>query len=82
MGAGGPFPGVKARPGRDADQSPPSSAEIKTVETLTVPPSDACMAVAGPLYLRLGLPGIPSFQVLFGLATKRGLKACEILQKT
>jgi hypothetical protein len=28
MGTGGPFPGVKARPGRDADQSPPSSAEV------------------------------------------------------
>jgi hypothetical protein len=27
MGSGGPFPGGKARPGRDADHSPPSSAE-------------------------------------------------------
>jgi hypothetical protein len=27
MGTGGPFPGVKARPGRDADHSLPSSAE-------------------------------------------------------
>jgi hypothetical protein len=27
MGAGGPFPGGKARPGRDADHSLPSSAE-------------------------------------------------------
>jgi hypothetical protein len=26
----GPFPGGKARPGRDADHSPPSSAEVKT----------------------------------------------------
>jgi hypothetical protein len=25
----GPFPQVKARPGRDADHSPPSSAEVK-----------------------------------------------------
>jgi hypothetical protein len=24
----GPFPGGKARPGRDADHSPPSSAEV------------------------------------------------------
>jgi hypothetical protein len=24
----GPFPGAKARPGRDADHSPPSSAEV------------------------------------------------------
>jgi hypothetical protein len=29
MGAGGSFPGGKARPGRDADHSPPSSAEVK-----------------------------------------------------
>jgi hypothetical protein len=28
MGTGGPFSGGKARPGRDADHSPPSSAEI------------------------------------------------------
>jgi hypothetical protein len=29
MGTGGPYPGGKARPGRDADHSPPSSAEVK-----------------------------------------------------
>jgi hypothetical protein len=29
MGTGGPSPGSKARPGRDVDHSPPSSAEIK-----------------------------------------------------
>jgi hypothetical protein len=29
MGIGGPFPGRKARPGRDADHSPPSSAEFE-----------------------------------------------------
>jgi hypothetical protein len=28
MGNGGPFPGGKARPGRDSDHSPPSSAEV------------------------------------------------------
>jgi hypothetical protein len=28
MGTGDPFPGGKARPGRDADHSPPSSAEV------------------------------------------------------
>jgi hypothetical protein len=28
MGTGGPFPGGKAHPGRDAGHSPPSSAEI------------------------------------------------------
>jgi hypothetical protein len=29
MGTGGSFPGGKARSGRDADHSPPSSAEVK-----------------------------------------------------
>jgi hypothetical protein len=28
-GTGDPFPGCKARPGRDADHSPPSSTEVK-----------------------------------------------------
>jgi hypothetical protein len=28
MGTGGPFPGDNARPGRDADHSPPSNAEV------------------------------------------------------
>jgi hypothetical protein len=28
MGTGGPFPGGKARPGRNADHSPPPSAEV------------------------------------------------------
>jgi hypothetical protein len=28
MGTGGPFSGRKARPGRDADHSPPSCAEV------------------------------------------------------
>jgi hypothetical protein len=28
MGTGGPFLGSKARPGRDADHSPPSNAEV------------------------------------------------------
>jgi hypothetical protein len=31
MGTGGPFPGGKARPGRDADYSPLSSAEVVNV---------------------------------------------------
>jgi hypothetical protein len=31
MGTGIPFPGGKARPGRDADYSPPSSAELVNV---------------------------------------------------
>jgi hypothetical protein len=34
MGTGGPFHGGKARPVRDADHSPPSSAEVKNEEDL------------------------------------------------
>jgi hypothetical protein len=34
MGTGGSFPGGKARPGRDADHSPPSSAEVKNEQEL------------------------------------------------
>jgi hypothetical protein len=29
LGTGGPFPGAKARPGRDADHSPLSTAEVE-----------------------------------------------------
>jgi hypothetical protein len=29
MGTGGPYPEAKERPGRDADHSPPSSAEVE-----------------------------------------------------
>jgi hypothetical protein len=29
LGTGGSFPGAKAQPGRDADHSPPSSAEVE-----------------------------------------------------
>jgi hypothetical protein len=38
MGAGGLSPGLK-RPGREADHSPPSSAEVKNGEDILVLPS-------------------------------------------
>jgi hypothetical protein len=41
MGTGGSFPGNKARPGRDADHSPPSSAEIKKEELYLLSPQSA-----------------------------------------
>jgi hypothetical protein len=34
VGTGGPFPGDKARPERDADHSPPSSADVVNEEEL------------------------------------------------
>jgi hypothetical protein len=56
MGTGGSFPGGKARPGRDADHPPPSSAEVKNEEelfllSLQVPP----WCVAGQLYFHYKL---------------------------
>jgi hypothetical protein len=38
MGTGGSFPGCKARPGRDADHSPPSNAEVKMSRSYTSSP--------------------------------------------
>jgi hypothetical protein len=34
VGTGGPFPGGKARPGRDADHSPPSRDDFKYEQEL------------------------------------------------
>jgi hypothetical protein len=36
MGTEGTFPGGKARPGRDADHSPPSSVEVKYEQELYI----------------------------------------------
>jgi hypothetical protein len=41
MGTEGPFPGAKARPGRNADHSPPSSAEVEYVKELYLLSSQA-----------------------------------------
>jgi hypothetical protein len=37
MGTGGPFPGAKARPGRDADHYIPYSAEVRMSRSYTSP---------------------------------------------
>jgi hypothetical protein len=51
MGTGGSFPGGKARPGRDADHSPPSSAEVKNeYELYLLSPNVPPWRVAGQLY--------------------------------
>jgi hypothetical protein len=57
VGTGGPFSGVKARPGRDADHLPPFIAEVKNEY-------GACMVVAGQLYLLLLLLLLLSFLVI------------------
>jgi hypothetical protein len=51
MGTGGPFPGGKARPGRDAEHSPPSSAQVVNEEELyLLSPQAPPWRVAGLLY--------------------------------
>jgi hypothetical protein len=52
MGTRGPFPGSKARPERDADHSPPSSAEVKNEKELyLLSPQAPLWRVVGSLYL-------------------------------
>jgi hypothetical protein len=40
-------PGGKARPGRDADHSPPSSAEVENVRAIPPLPTSASVACSG-----------------------------------
>jgi hypothetical protein len=50
----GSFPGGKARPGRDADRSPPSSAEVKKIRGYTSShPKRLSWRVASQLYFTL-----------------------------
>jgi hypothetical protein len=52
MGTGGIFLGGKAWPRRDADRSPPSSAEVKNEEELYLLSTQApSWRVAGQLYI-------------------------------
>jgi hypothetical protein len=54
MGTGGSFPRGKARPGRDADHSSPSSAEVNNeYELYILSPQVPPWRVAGQLYLYL-----------------------------
>jgi hypothetical protein len=50
MGTGGPLPGGKARPGLDADHSPPSSAEVVNEELYLLSPQAPPWRVEGLLY--------------------------------
>jgi hypothetical protein len=57
MGTGGFFPGGKARPGRDADHSPLSSAEVVNEQELYfLSPQAPPWRVEGLLYFLLTLP--------------------------
>jgi hypothetical protein len=77
MGTGASFPGGKARPGRDADHSPPSSAEVKKEQELyLLSPKCASMGRNGttlPFYVTLHKEETVAcfkiaFQNLFGRA--------------
>jgi hypothetical protein len=52
MGTVGPFPGGKARPGCDADHSPPSTVVVKyELELYLLPPNVPTWRVVGHLYI-------------------------------
>jgi hypothetical protein len=56
MGTRGPYPGCKARPGRDAGHSPPSGAEVKYEQELyLLSPHMPPWHVAGQLYFFFAL---------------------------
>jgi hypothetical protein len=50
MGTGGLFPVAKARQGRDADHSPPSSAEVVNEELYLLSPQASPWRVKGLFY--------------------------------
>jgi hypothetical protein len=51
MGTGGPFPGGKMRPGRDADHSPHLVSRSWMSRSYTSSPPSACMAYSGTALL-------------------------------
>jgi hypothetical protein len=53
MGTEGPFPGGKARPGRDADHSRPSSAKVVNTSYISSPPQAPPWRVARVFYFTL-----------------------------
>jgi hypothetical protein len=57
MGTGGPFSGGKAQPGRDADHSPPSTAEVINEYELDLSPS-ACIGVLWDSFTFLCMTGL------------------------
>jgi hypothetical protein len=63
-GTGGSFPGGKARPGRDADHSPPSSAEVKNEELYVLSPHVPPWRAAGQLYFFTLPLWVPPYLVL------------------
>jgi hypothetical protein len=64
-GTGGPFPGGKARPERDADHSPPSSAKVKYEwELYLLSPPCASRRVAGQLYFFFRIMELRRFLIL------------------
>jgi hypothetical protein len=50
METGGPFPGAKARPGRDADHSPHLVPRLRMSRSCTSTPSSAFVACSGTAF--------------------------------
>jgi hypothetical protein len=71
MGTGGPFPGGKAWPGRDANHSPPSSAEVKNEQELyLLSPHAPQWRIAGSLYLYIYVMVVPPLHIGYLLVRK------------
>jgi hypothetical protein len=78
MGTGGTFPGGKARPGRDADHSPPSSAEVVNEQELYfLSPQAPPWRVAGLLYFTL-LTLLKDDKSTFRLCTVSSNEKCKL----
>jgi hypothetical protein len=65
------FPGGKARPGRDADDIPPSSAKVKNEQRFLLSPLTPAWRVAGQLYFTIKI---------IRVTWERVLSICKISQ--
>jgi hypothetical protein len=83
MGTGGPFPGGKARKGRDAVYSPPSSAEVKYEwGFFLLSPHVLPWHVAGQIYFTLLLLIIIQFFILLCCINSQNGQITDAAQKS
>jgi hypothetical protein len=79
MGTGGPFPGAKARPGRDTENSPPPSAEVKNEELYLLSPQAPPWRVVGQLYFSI-LLYLFCFNLLYSVFCSERTPLCSSLR--
>jgi hypothetical protein len=83
MGTGGPFPGGKVRLGRDADHSPPSSAEVKNKQEHYLLSLHALpWRVAGSLYLNSQIRNLGCITIQSDMLQRKNLKDDLLLLTT